>query len=499
MKNILLLILCSPFASNAQLQPARIFSDHMILQRDKPLHIWGRGIPGMQVSVSFAKNNASTNIEDDSTWSITLPAQSAQTIAQVLYVRSVQKTFIFRDVLVGDIWICTGQSNMEFPLSSEMHFSQQTSSLQQPLIRLNNPAPVGRNVYGVAYTDSMYQRLTRHDFYEWKSWLVCDSVSAPPMSAVAYYFAKKIVQETGVPIGLINLSIGGAPLETFISADALKQDPVFSAKLQGNWLYNDALPQWVRERGKQNVGANPSAFQDEFGPHHAYKPGFAFAAGVEPLLPLPVRGVLLYQGESNSLEMQSVQEYKKLMLLLIRDYRKKWQSPSMPFYWVQLSSIDTTKYQSRYWPMFRDEQRKLLKEVSHGGMAVSSDIGNKTNVHPTNKKDVGERLARWALRDVYHQKIVPSGPLPLQAKFSRNKVVIRFQYAQGLHASGTTALRGFSVDGLQPAPAKIKGRFIEISTLTKPVFVYYAWQPFTDANLVNADHLPASTFKLTVQ
>ena len=100
--------------------------------------------------------------------------------------------------------------------------------------------------------------------------------------------------------------------------------------------------------------------------------------------------------------MQSVQEYKKLMLLLIRDYRKKWQSPSMPFYWVQLSSIDTTKYQSRYWPMFRDEQRKLLKEVSHGGMAVSSDIGNKTNVHPTNKKDVGERLARWALRDAYH-------------------------------------------------------------------------------------------------
>ena len=171
----------------------------------------------------------------------------------------------------------------------------------------------------------------------------------------------------------------------------------------------------------------------------------------------------------------------------------------MPFYWVQLSSIDTVTYQSQYWPEFRDEQRKLMNEITNDGMAVCSDIGFKNDIHPTNKKDVGERLARWALNKTYHKNMIPSGPLPLKAVYKNGVVLVYFQYAGGLKTSDRKTIRGFSLDGITSADVIIQGDKITISTKEKPVFVYYAWKPFADSNLVNAEGLPASTFKMKVQ
>jgi sialate O-acetylesterase len=185
---------------------------------------------------------------------------------------------------------------------------------------------------------------------------------------------------------------------------------------------------------------------------------------------------------------------------LIKDYRSKWQEPDMPFFWVQLSSVDTPYYQSQYWPQFRDEQRQLLNEVSDGGMAVCSDIGLKGSVHPTNKKVVGERLARWALHTTYGENIIPSGPLPLAANFENGQIVISFQYAgKGLQTSDGKLLRGFSVDGKNEIPAFIRHKTVVINTSVQPQYIYYGWKPFTDANLVNSALLPASTFKIPVR
>ncbi|WP_343702575.1 sialate O-acetylesterase [Chitinophaga sp.] len=317
------------------------------------------------------------------------------------------------------------------------------------------------------------------------------------MSAVAYYFAKTIVSRKQIPIGIINLSIGGAPIETFISRAALNSK--FVSKLKGNWLENKNLPEWVRQRGKENVGGNPEGYRDDLGLNHAYKPGFAYETGIRPLLSFPVAGIIWYQGESNSLEKERVEEYRALMQLMISDYREGWKQPKMPFYWVQLSSIDTARYASKYWPVFRDEQRKLLAAVKHGGMAVCSDLGFRNDVHPTNKKDVGERLARWALKDVYHEDVIPSGPLPLHAAYAGGKVRITFQYATGLKTGDHETLRGFSLDGVTDAPAVIQNNEVIIPVARKPQFVYYGWKPYSDANLVNGEALPASTFKIPVR
>jgi sialate O-acetylesterase len=499
MKHIILTLTFLPFFANAQLQLAKIFSDNMVLQRDKPIHIWGRSAPGQTVALFFGNENKRVITKPDSSWSVYFKKQKANPHPQSIFIKSEKENIELKNILIGDVWICSGQSNMEWMMQKEMYWKEEVKNAEQPLIRFTNPPPAGRYVYGVAYTDSLNKRMTTDNFYLWEGWKQCDSNSLRTMSAIAWYFAKQIVQQENIPIGLINLSIGGAPIETFISKEALAVNEKFSVKVKGDWLLNDNLPAWVRERGMQNVGRNANGYRDELGLNHAYKPGFAFEAGIRPLLSMPVTGIIWYQGESNSLEAARVEEYRELQKLMIENYREQWKQPSMPFYWVQLSSIDTTNYPSKYWPQFRDEQRLLLNEVENGGMAVSSDIGKKNDVHPTNKKFVGDRLARWALFDHYGRKhIIPSGPLAAKAKYKKGRVFVSFRNGRGLRTKNASLLKGFSLDGINPTPADIQRRRVVIVTKSKPAFIYYGWQPFTDANLVNAQQLPASTFKLAV-
>ena len=205
-------------------------------------------------------------------------------------------------------------------------------------------------------------------------------------------------------------------------------------------------------------------------------------------------------GGSNAQEIERVNEYAALSALMVSDYRKKWKQLQLPFYFVQLSSIDTVKYKGELWPQFRNEQRKMLQLIPNSGMAVCSDIGAKDDVHPTNKKDVGERLARWALNKTYTQKIVPSGPLPLKATYSNGKVIVSFEYiAKGLKISDGKPLRGFSIDGMNDTKAIIGDNGIIIPVNTKPQYIYYGWKPFSDGNLINSENLPASTFKIPVK
>ncbi|MDE3236865.1 MAG: sialate O-acetylesterase [Bacteroidota bacterium] len=500
MKQLLVFVFCIPLYSIAQLRLDKMFGDHMVLQREQPVRFFGKANPGMPVQVSFAGTTKEVIAGADSSWSILFKKQKADSHPQDIIIISNHQILLLKDVLIGDVWICSGQSNMEFPLQREMHYKEEIKQTLQPLIRIKNHSFAGKYVYGVAYKDSINSKLNVSDFYD-GSWQVCDSNSVKPMSAVSYYFAKSIVQNEQVPIGIINLAIGGAPIETFISKEVLKQNKQFASKLKGNWLDNEALPEWCRKRGKENLVRNLHPIEDEMGPNHAYKPGFAFDAGIRPLLFLPVKGVIWYQGESNSLEWPRVIEYKSLMHVLIDDYRKNWNNPFLPFYWVQLSSIDTAYYRSVYWPVFRDEQRKLIKEVSHGGMAVISDIGFKNDVHPTNKKDVGERLARLALHDSYKKRsIVPSGPLPVKATYNKGAVYVYFTYTGGaLKTTGAQVVHGFSIDAVHEVGAFIEGKRIKIPVAEKPPVVYYGWKPFSDGNLVNELLLPASTFSIHIK
>jgi len=419
--------------------------------------------------------------------------QKANESPQLINITSGEDKIELKNILVGDLWLCMGQSNMLWPVQLEMHFKNEIQYARQPMLRFYNPTYAGQYIFGSAFSDSVIQLLNTKSFYKGE-WQQSDSNSFKTMSAVGYYFGKTILASENIPIGLIDLAIGGAPIETFISKAVLQKNPVFANKLQNDWLGNTALPFWTRERATQNIGNKSNVVKDELGPNHAFKPGFAFASGIEPILSLPIKGIIWYQGESNAEEIERVNEYGDLLKLMINDYRKRWQQPDLPFYWVQLSSIER-----QFWPQFRDMQRRLLGEIKNGGMAVCSDIGARNDVHPTNKKDVGERLARWALSETYHKKIVPSGPLPLQAKYINKDIVITFQYtANGLKTSDGEPVKGFSINGQTEVRAEIRNNTIVIPVPDKPAFVYYAYKPFTDANLVNSESLPASTFKIEV-
>ncbi len=498
-KYLIVLLLCLPLFSMAQLTVAKIFSDEMLLQRNQPINIWGKAIPGNKVEVLFANEKRKAVAKQDSTWLVIFKKQNANREPQRLTIKSSNKKIEFENILIGDVWLCIGQSNMEFPMQKERFYQEAIANSKQPLLRFYNPTYAGKNTYNIAFTDSIIQKLTPEKFYkgEWQS---CDSNTFKTMSAVAYYFGKQIVQAENIPIGVINISIGGAPLETFINIDTLKNDKQFSSKVNGDWLSNDALPVWIRERGGQNVGGLTNVPKDEYGNNHAFKPGFAFQSGIEPILNMPIKGILCYQGESNAQEIERVNEYVALSAIMVADYRKRWHQPQLPFYFVQLSSIDTLKYKSQLWPQFRDEQRKMLDLIPYSGMAVSSDIGAKDDVHPTNKKLVGERLAKWALNKTYHKKENSLGALPLKAKYKDGEVVIRFRYTdKAFKTSDNKAPRGFSINEGKEVDANIKDKKIVIAVNEKPEWVYYGWKPFSDANLINEDKTPVSTFKIKVK
>lgn len=492
--SLLLLCILSVHAA-AQLRLERNLSDHMVLQRDRPIPIRGFGIPGRQVTVDFEGDRASATVSADSSWQVILPSRKASLLPVRMIVAMDGRTIVLDDLLVGDVWLCIGQSNMEWPMSREKHWALEKSAALQPMIRFANPAPAGRSVYGVPYGDSLKQRLTTELFYAWDGWRRCDSQTVAPMSAVAYHFAKSLRKEVDVPVGLVNLSIGGAPLESFVSVDDMAAHPVFRDKVRADWLINDALPVWIRERGRQNVGKGNALHVDGMGPNHAFKPGFAYASGVVPLSKYPVKGVLVYQGESNAEETARVLEYGDLFILMVEGYRKLWGDPRLPFYWVQLSSIERP-----HWPLFRDVQRRMLDEIPHAGMAVSSDVGMRNDVHPTDKRTVGERLARWALAETYGRRVIPSGPLPVMARHRKTAVVVSFRHAgRGLRSSDGRALRGFSLDGVRDAEALVKGKRVSIHVDRRPDSLYYGWRPFSEGNLVNSVGLPASTFKIPVR
>jgi sialate O-acetylesterase len=487
-------------SSFAQLTVAPVFSNNMVLQRKKPIHIWGDAEAGKKVEVTLGKIKANTTATNNSTWSITLPAQKTNSIPQLLTISSGKQKITFENILIGDIWVCIGQSNMEFPLGRESHWKEEKLCANHSTIRLLNPPPAGRNIYNTPFNDSITSRLNNQQFYQWNGWQTCDSNTAKANSAVAYYFAKKIIETTKVPIGIINLSLGGAPLESFINATSLLHHSKFISKVTGNWLTNESLPTWIRERGNQNIASNKKIPSDINGPIHGYKPGVAYEYGIKPLTQLAIKGVLCYQGESNAQEMARVLEYAELSKLMVEDYRRQWKQPTLPYYFVQLSSIDTVKYKGQLWGLFRDEQRKSLKLIANSGMAICSDIGAKDDVHPTNKKEVGERLAYWALNKSYGLPQTPSGPLPRAANYANGKLTISFQYAnKGLKTADGSAVTGFSFDKFTSVEATIEKDQIIILCKEKPEYIYYGWKSFSDGNLVNTENLPASTFKLAVK
>ena len=492
--------------SRSDLSFARVFQDHMVLQRELPIAIWGKTKKGERVAVELDGVTATTTADDGGRWRVTLPPRAASKDPLVLVARTVSTRVEIRDVLVGEVWLAAGQSNMEWPLAKSKGTNEVLAKSNREHLRLFRFQGAARGGSGV-YSSDLIARLRPEVFCE-GAWKTSTPESAGPFSAVAYHFGRSLLDEIDVPIGLIDVSIGGTPIEAWIRPEALRADPNLRSIVEGNWLDNADIEEWCRQRARFNLEraleSGESIPGDELGPNHSFKPGFLWRSGVEPLLPMVIRGVLWYQGESNAEGAKHVSRYGRLFETLAADWRRAFRREGLPILFVQLPALGRP-----HWPAFREVQRRALESVPASGMAITIDTGDKRNVHPIEKRVVGERLARLALATSYDRGDGDaSGPLPRVARRELASVVVEFAHVEsGWRSTSDRPLRYFELAGtdgeFHPATARIRGSAIVVSSpkVPQPKRVRYAWLPFPEprVNLFNASGLPASPFVLDVE
>lgn len=467
------------------LQMPAVYGDNMVLQRGRALTLKGTANGGEEVTVKIGKQRKKAVTGMDGCWQVVLEPLEAGGPYE-LSVKTVGKSLVFKNVLVGEVWLCSGQSNMAFMVKQAAGAKETLAGAANDRIRLYNMKP---RVYTdmVSWDTTDLQLLNRLEHYLPTSWASASSESVAEFSAVAYYFGKMLADSLKVPVGLICNAIGGAPAEAFIDRKTMEFDPVLVDELY-DWTKNDMLQDWVRGRALLNMKNTTSKYQ-----RHSYEPSYLYVTGVLPLAGFPVNGFIWYQGESNA---HNVELHEYVFPALVKSWRNTW-GEELPFYYVQLSSINRPS-----WPHFRDSQRRLAGKMTNVAMVVSSDLGNRTDVHPVRKREVGERLARWALhRDYGFKEVVPSGPLYRGVEFRDGAAFVAFDYGEGMKASDGQALRTFEIAGedrlFVPANAEVVGNEVKVSSprVKNPKYVRYGWEPYSTGNLVNEEGLPASTFR----
>lgn len=472
------------------LQLSALYTDNMVLQRDKPLRISGKANAGEKVNVQIGNHKKHVLAGGNGQWQIVFPAMPAGGPYE-LKIQTRTDSRLFKNVLIGEVWICSGQSNMAFTLGQAVSATEELDKIPE-----NRVTPVLRffdmkarwQTNPVEWSVSALDSTNHLQYYRDTRWTECSPRSAQRMSAIAYYFGKMLADSLQVPVGLIHNAVGGSTTESWIDRKSLEFE---FPDILHRWTENDMIQPWARERAALNIKKSTNKQQ-----RHPYGPCYLFEAGILPLDAYTAQGIIWYQGESNAHNMEI---HEILFPLLVKSWRQYWQE-ELPFYYVQLSSIDRPG-----WPGFRDSQRRMMYEIPNTGMAVSSDKGDSLDVHPVYKKEVGERLARWALFQTYGHVLTPSGPLFKEAMQENCAAVLSFDYAEGLHPSDGNEITGFEIaetEGIYfPARTEIRGKQIKItsSAVKHPRYVRYGWQPFSRANLVNGDELPASTFKAAIR
>ncbi|HKD59929.1 MAG TPA: sialate O-acetylesterase [Terracidiphilus sp.] len=481
---------------SAQVTLPSVLSSHMVVQRDLPAHVWGMAAPGQSVSVSFRGESRTTSADSLGHWDVYFkpgasggPFNMTVTPGPATGQSSTQPPVTFDDIMVGDVWLASGQSNMEFPLSRASTAAQDLPHASNPQIRL---LMIRKRASDYAMPDA-----------DTDGWTTSTPDTAKDFSAVAWYFARDIAAREHVTVGVIDATWGGTVGEAWVRLTALGEDaslaPIFEArgKMTDNAADAVALEKdQQRQRDEAKTAGKPVP---QFPWHppvlNSWGPGLLWNGMIAPLAPFPIRGVIWYQGESNS-TLARVHSYDRVMRTLIEDWRRQWGGGDFPFLYVQISNFISTPLED--WAELREQQVRTLA-LRNTAMAVTIDIGNPTDVHPTNKLDVGLRLARAARALTYGEAVEYSGPMFRQATPESNSIRAWFDHAQGLTAKGG-AVTGFEVAGKDgkyvPATATIDGITIVASSpdVPAPVYVRYGWVNSPQCNLFNGEGLPASPF-----
>jgi sialate O-acetylesterase len=470
----------------AEVHIPAIFADHMVVQRDLPVHVWGTADPGEQVRVSFRGETRAVTADHFGQWQAFLsPGVAGGPF--VLNVEGVNK-IAFSDIYAGDVWIASGQSNMEFRMHEVANAEAELKNSNRPLIR----------VFQVEKSAADYPM----NEIAAKPWALATSESVADFSAVAFLFAREIQADQKVAIGVIEADWGGTPAEAWTSLPALTSDaslmPVFAAyaKLAGAEADYAIEKRFQDEQIAKAKAAGTTVPSYPFHPIlRSWIPASLFNGMIAPLTSFPIRGVIWYQGESNAGDERGP-SYNRLFEALIRDWRSQWKIGDFPFLFVQLANWKTNP--NSMWPVVRDAQRHAL-ELKNTGMAVAIDIGNPDNIHPTNKQDVAHRLALAAEATVYGKAVEYSGPLFKTTAVEGSALRVSFSHTAGLKAKGN-GLTGFEIAGADrkfvAATARIDhdSVLVSVPSIASPVYARYGWDSSPECNLYNEAGLPASPF-----
>ncbi len=477
-------------AAQAQVRLPRIFSDHMVVQRGMPVHLWGWATPAETVRASFRGQTVSTTASELGRWSLYLSPGAAGGPFELTVQGSAsgETPLHCTDVLVGDVWLASGQSNMEFEMYKAATATTDLAAASLPRVRL---LTVNKVAADYAQPD-----------FSGTGWVASTPDSAHNFSAVAWYFAREISAREDVPVGIIDSTWGGTVAEAWTRLTALGQNaalaPVFAVR--GQMTDDEATAQLEdklhdRMRAEAKAAGQP---EPQFPWHpqlNMWAPSMLWNGMIAPLTPFPIRGVIWYQGESNS-ALARAPIYARLFQTLITDWRAQWGEGDFPFLFVQIANFKSTPAED--WATIRQAQLDALT-LRATGMAVTIDIGNPDNVHPTDKATVGHRLALAARHISYGEPVEDSGPLFRQATTEDHALRLWFTHAEGLHTEhgGLTGFELAGADGVfHPAVAAIDGAtlLLQSAAVPVPVTARYGWSNSPECHLYNAAGLPASPF-----
>ena len=453
-------------SARADVKLPSIFSSHMVLQQKQADKVWGWAAPGEEVSVRLDglptpnfRVEKTTKAGNDGKWTVALDPMSAG--GPYTMTIKGENTIILNDVLIGEVWICSGQSNMEWGLGGSNDGDLEIQGANFPNIRLITVPKLGT-------------QTPKDDFKG--QWSRCTPATAGGFSAVAYFFGRQLHQTLGVPVGLIHDSWGGSSCETWINKDVMKKDG----------KYDELLDKW---KGHETEGDNQ-------------QPGNLYNGQIKPIIGYGIKGAIWYQGETNA---SRAYQYRDLFPLMIKNWRDEWGIGDFPFYWVQLADFrdESAEPQESDWAELREAQTMTMSKLPNTGQAVIIDIGESIDIHPRNKVDVGKRLARWALAKDYGVKIACQSPTFKSMEVKDGKVLVKFDNVNGgLRKFDSPDIKGFAIAGPDKKFQWAKGKLVggdtvelAIGDVKEPVAVRYAWANNPVCNLFDHQGLPATPFR----
>lgn len=489
---LVFLITLSCEAVHAEIRTSAVFGDSMVLQREKPIHIWGWATPNQSVAVSLADHSVTATSDSSGRFDVQLPEMKAGG-PHVVSIKCGAEERSFKDVLIGEVWLCSGQSNMQWAVNSANDPDLESLTAKYPNLRLITVPRVGTQ--------------EPQDSFEGQ-WQACTPETVKEFSAVGYFFGRQIHQTLDVPVGLIDNAWGGSAAEAWVKRDVLRESGRFDELLE-KWRGIEATYDFaaLMKNYEEKLAAfkknsklkRPSKPRDQLGGQH--RPANLYNGVLHPVIGYTIRGTIWYQGESNA---GRAYQYRDLFSLMIQHWRDEWKQDDFSFYWVQLADYLAEKPEpgDSTWAELREAQTMAL-QLPNTGEAVIIDLGEASDIHPKNKQDVAKRLARWALAKDYGYDLPYQSPTFKSMDVNDGKAILTFDHVGGgLDTFDVRSPIGFTVAGEDRAfvlaEAKITSKStIEVSAeaVADPIAVRYAWADNPVCNVQSKEGLPMTPFR----